>query len=152
MSEWDAQTHVQNNNSEIGKSCQLISSVNIACGGHRGDAHSIRTTMEHAASFGLAIGLHPSFPDRENFGRKELPWSDEIAESLYNQLDFGRSLAREVGVELNHVKPHGALYNMASSYEHWAEKLWVLLRVGIPTCWCTALRDLKCPRDWAWIL
>ena len=128
LGEWDARdprTEQQFRDREI---MPLISSVNIACGGHRGDAHSIRTTMEHAASLGLAIGLHPSFPDRENFGRKELPLSDEIAESLYNQLDFGRSLAREVGVELNHVKPHGALYNMASRYEHWAEKLWVLLR------------------------
>jgi UPF0271 protein len=84
--------------------------------------------MEHAASLDLAIGLHPSFPDREGFGRVEKPWSDLVAESLYNQLDFGRSLAREVGVELHHIKPHGALYNMASKYESWAEKLWTLFR------------------------
>jgi UPF0271 protein len=58
----------------------------------------------------------------------EKPWSDLVAESLYNQLDFGRSLAREVGVELHHIKPHGALYNMASKYESWAEKLWTLFR------------------------
>ena len=128
LGEWDARDPRPEQQLRDREIMPLISSVNIACGGHRGDAHSIRTTMEHAASLGLAIGLHPSFPDRENFGRKELPWSDEIAESIYNQLDFGRSLAREVGVQLNHVKPHGALYNMASRYENWAEKLWVLLR------------------------
>ncbi len=128
LGEWDAldpRPEQQFRDREI---MPLVSSVNIACGGHRGDGHSIRTTMEHAASLDLAIGLHPSFPDREGFGRVEKPWSDLVAESLYNQLDFGRSLAREVGVELHHIKPHGALYNMASKYESWAEKLWTLFR------------------------
>lgn len=128
LGEWDAldpRPEQQLRDREI---MPLVSSVNIACGGHRGDGHSIRTTMEHAASLDLAIGLHPSFPDREGFGRVEKPWSDLVAESLYNQLDFGRSLAREVGVELHHIKPHGALYNMASKYESWAEKLWTLFR------------------------
>ena len=128
LGEWDAldpRPEQQLRDREI---MPFVSSVNIACGGHRGDSHSIRTTMEHAASLDLAIGLHPSFADREGFGRVEKPWSDLIAESLYNQLDFGRSLAREVGVELHHIKPHGALYNMASKYESWAEKLWTLFR------------------------
>ena len=128
LGEWDAldlRPEQQLRDREI---MLFVSSVNIACGGHRGDGHSIRTTMEHAASLDLAIGLHPSFPDRKGFGRVEKPWSDLVAESLYNQLDFGRSLAREVGVELHHIKPHGALYNMASKYESWAEKLWTLFR------------------------
>ncbi len=128
LGEWDAldpRPEQQLRDREI---MPLVSSVNIACGGHRGDGHSIRTTMEYAASLDLAIGLHPSFPDREGFGRVEKPWTDEVAESLYNQLDFGRLLAHEVGVELHHIKPHGALYNMASKYESWAEKLWTLFR------------------------
>ncbi len=128
LGEWDAldpRPEQQLRDREI---MPFVSSVNIACGGHRGDGHSIRTTMEYAASLGLAIGLHPSIPDREGFGRVEKPWTDEVAESLYNQLDFGRLLAREVGVELHHIKPHGALYNMASKYDSWAEKLWILFR------------------------
>jgi UPF0271 protein len=128
LGEWDALDPHPEQQLRDREIMPFVSSVNIACGGHRGDGHSIRTTMEHAASLDLAIGLHPSFPDREGFGRVEKPWSDLVAESLYNQLDFGRSLAREVGVELHHIKPHGALYNMASKYESWAEKLWTLFR------------------------
>lgn len=128
LGEWDALDPRPEQQLRDRKIMSLVSSINIACGGHRGDGHSIRTTMEHAAYLDVAIGLHPSFPDRQGFGRVEKPWSDLVAKSLYNQLDFGRSLAREVGVELHHIKPHGALYNMASKYESWAEKLWTLFR------------------------
>ena len=91
-----------------------LTSINIACGGHAGDAQTMKTTIEQALRWNLAIGAHPGYPDRENFGRLELNLSPEvIADSIYQQVRTLAEIAAQCGVRLTHVKPHGALYNQA---------------------------------------
>lgn len=93
----------------------FVSSVSVACGMHAGDPHLMRRTMQAAAAQGVAIGAHPSFADRQHFGRRELPVTPEQAyELVLYQIGAADAIARSVGVRLNHVKPHGALYNMAA--------------------------------------
>lgn len=92
-----------------------VSSANVACGLHAGDASVMRKTMQAAKELGLAVGAHPSLADRANFGRREIPHSaDEVYELTLYQIGASAALADAVGVRLNHVKPHGALYNMAA--------------------------------------
>ena len=93
----------------------LISSANIACGGHAGDAESMREAVALAIQHGVAIGAHPSFPDREHFGRQEmhLP-ARELHECIVAQIESLAKVAAAMGARLHHVKPHGALYNMAA--------------------------------------
>ncbi len=92
-----------------------ISSCNIACGGHAGDAASVRRTIDLAVKNNVAIGAHPGFPDRENFGRVIMEIDpDELAESIKEQVSLVKRIAEEAGKEMHHVKPHGALYNLAS--------------------------------------
>ncbi len=92
-----------------------VSSANVACGLHAGDAGVMRRTMQAAKEHGLAVGAHPSLADRANFGRREIPHSaDEVYELTLYQIGASAALAEAVGVRLNHVKPHGALYNMAA--------------------------------------
>jgi len=91
-----------------------FTSINIACGGHAGDAQSMNTTIEQALRWKLAVGAHPGYPDRANFGRLELSLSLEaIADSVYQQVRALAEIATKRGVRLTHVKPHGALYNQA---------------------------------------
>lgn len=93
---------------------QLVSSCNIACGGHAGDATSMAATVELAIENNVAIGAHPSYPDRSGFGRKaNFCAGDELAKSLIKQIDTLNNIAREAGAQVRHVKPHGALYNDA---------------------------------------
>ena len=89
-----------------------ISSANIACGGHAGDENSMRVTIDLARQHGVAIGAHPGYPDRENFGRDPMPMTeDELSEEIAKQL---RALRRiDPDLKLSHVKAHGALYNQA---------------------------------------
>jgi UPF0271 protein len=92
-----------------------ITSANIACGGHAGDDESMVRVMKLCALYGVGIGAHPSYPDRENFGRKDMNLSpSEISESLYRQIVRLIELAAGLGLEVRHVKPHGALYNTAA--------------------------------------
>ncbi|MEM6746310.1 MAG: 5-oxoprolinase subunit PxpA [Pseudomonadota bacterium] len=92
----------------------FISSCNIACGGHIGDEETIATTLQHAVAAGVAAGAHPSYPDKEYFGRRSLTVDDETLEvALIEQLEMIKRIADEQGVALGHVKPHGALYNDA---------------------------------------
>jgi UPF0271 protein len=93
---------------------QVVSSCNIACGGHAGDAASIEATIREALENGVSVGAHPSYPDREGFGRRSGFMSGEpLREALRSQLDdFGR-VADELGATITHVKPHGALYTDA---------------------------------------
>lgn len=92
-----------------------ISSCNIACGGHAGDEDSVRRTIDLAIKNNVAIGAHPGFPDRENFGRAIMDIEpEELRKSLKQQITLAKKLAEEAGHELHHVKPHGALYNLAS--------------------------------------
>src|SRR6267154_4134199 len=91
-----------------------ITSANIACGGHAGYQQTMRTTVEQALRWKLAIGAHPGYPDRENFGRLELKLSpDAVADSVCEQLRALAEVAATYGTKLFHVKPHGALYNQA---------------------------------------
>jgi 5-oxoprolinase (ATP-hydrolysing) subunit A len=91
-----------------------ITSVNVACGGHAGDEQTMRTTIEQALRWKLAIGAHPGYPDRANFGRLELKMPlDAISDSVYAQVRSLAEIAAGCGVQLTHVKPHGALYNQA---------------------------------------
>src|SRR5438477_7554057 len=92
----------------------LVTSANIACGFHAGDADTMRRSIETARDCKVAVGAHPSLFDRENFGRKELPVeSDEVFDAVVYQLGIFQAIAEAAGVRPNHVKPHGALYNMA---------------------------------------
>lgn len=89
-----------------------ISSCNIACGGHFGDANSIDKTIQLAINNNVKIGAHPSFPDKENFGRKLMQISDdEFKKSIQQQLDLFLERVSFFDEKLHHIKPHGALYN-----------------------------------------
>jgi 5-oxoprolinase (ATP-hydrolysing) subunit A len=93
---------------------ELISSANIATGFHAGDSDTMHAAVSAAKKHGVAVGAHPSFFDRENFGRKELQVSNqEVSDAVAYQLGVFQAIASAVGVRPNHVKPHGALYNMA---------------------------------------
>lgn len=110
-------------NADLGEGCgsdrallQLVSSANIACGFHAGDAETMLQSVRWAKEFGVAIGAHPSFPDRENFGRTamQLPPETVYAQMIY-QIGALKSLAESEGETLVHVKPHGMLYNQAAA-------------------------------------
>ncbi len=91
-----------------------LTSVNVSCGGHAGDEQTMRTTIEQALRWKLAIGAHPGYPDRANFGRLELKLPpNEIAASVFEQVRALAQIAAGCGARLVHVKPHGALYNQA---------------------------------------
>ena len=101
-----------------------ITSVNIACGGHAGDEQTMRTTIEQAQRWKLAIGAHPGYPDRANFGRLELKMPPEaIADSVSEQIRALAAIAATFGAKLVHVKPHGALYNQAVHNRELAEAI-----------------------------
>jgi UPF0271 protein len=92
----------------------FISSANIACGFHAGDDITMNKTILLAKKHGVAVGAHPSFFDRENFGRTEMKLSlKEIYDLVQKQIKLIKSIAAKHDVRLQHVKPHGALYNMS---------------------------------------
>ena len=93
----------------------LVTSVNIACGFHAGDAQTMLESVRNAMNNGVAIGAHPSFPDRENFGRTamDLPPETVYAQTLY-QIGALEAIVRAENGALRHVKPHGMLYNQAA--------------------------------------
>jgi UPF0271 protein len=109
-------------NADLGEGCgadaellTLVSSANIACGFHAGDAQTMLESVRKALKNGVAIGAHPSFPDRENFGRTamSLPPETVYAQMLY-QIGALATIVRAEGGQLRHVKPHGMLYNQAA--------------------------------------
>ena len=90
---------------------QVVSSCNIACGGHAGDAESIEATLREALARGVNVGAHPAYPDREGFGRRSRFMSGEpLRDALRSQLDNFRRAAARLGATITHVKPHGTLY------------------------------------------
>ncbi|RTL61011.1 MAG: LamB/YcsF family protein [Sphingobacteriales bacterium] len=93
----------------------FISSASIACGYHAGDEATMKTTVALCKKYNVAIGAHPSFPDKENFGRTnmQLP-ADEIYDMVCRQIELLIEIAYQQDKRLQHVKPHGALYNMAA--------------------------------------
>lgn len=92
-----------------------VSSANIACGAHAGDPSTMRRTLRLVGELGVAAGAHPGYPDLTGFGRRTIAMSaDEVFESVLAQIGALDALARAEGVALQHVKPHGALYNVAS--------------------------------------
>ena len=94
---------------------RFVSSANIACGGHAGDGGTMRKTIEQALYWKVAVGAHPGYEDRANFGRVALTLSvEEIAESVHRQVKALDAVAQQCGAEIVHVKAHGALYNQAA--------------------------------------
>ena len=110
-------------NADIGEGCNndknlfpLISSCNIACGGHTGDNESIKNSIILAINHDVKIGAHPSFPDKLNFGRKLMKISEnDLQQSLSSQINSVIKIARKYNKKIHHIKPHGALYNLAFS-------------------------------------
>jgi UPF0271 protein len=101
-----------------------ITSVNVACGGHAGDERMMKTTIEQALRWKLAIGAHPGYADRANFGRVKLKLPVEaIADTVFEQVRALAEIAAGCGVRLAHVKPHGALYNQAVRNHEIAEAI-----------------------------
>ena len=118
-------------NADLGEGCgndetllTLISSANVACGWHAGDAATMLQTVKWAIANGVAIGAHPSFPDRENFGRStmHLP-PDEIVSNVLYQVGALAAIAKAEGGKLSHVKAHGQLYNQAVKEPELADAL-----------------------------
>ncbi len=98
-----------------GELLALVSSANIACGFHAGDPGSMTASILAAKAAGVAVGAHPGLADRENFGRRELPITPgEVFALVAYQVGAFQAVATSLGVRPNHVKPHGALYNMAA--------------------------------------
>jgi UPF0271 protein len=103
---------------------EIVTSANIACGFHVGDPPSILQSIRAATKRNVSVGAHPSFADRENFGRTEL--KIEVAEvfaQVVYQLGAFSALATVAETRMNHVKPHGALYNMAARDQQLAEAI-----------------------------
>jgi 5-oxoprolinase (ATP-hydrolysing) subunit A len=109
-------------NCDLGEGCgddaaimPWITSANIACGGHAGDNTTIRQTLRLCRAHGVVVGAHPGYADREHFGRRELTLPhNELVALVREQIALMDMLAREQGVVLHHVKPHGALYNLSA--------------------------------------
>ena len=109
-------------NCDLGEGCvndaelmPLITSANIACGAHAGNAATMRETVRLAQLHGVMIGAHPGFADRGNFGRRELVLArEEIVDLVQTQVRTLQHIAATTGAVVRHVKPHGALYNLAA--------------------------------------
>ncbi len=100
----------------------LISSANIACGFHAGDPSVMRTTVQLAVEHGVGIGAHPGFPDLAGFGRRNMTMpADELCDSIIYQVGALTAFAQLFDSTIRHVKPHGALYNMAANDEELAK-------------------------------
>ncbi len=92
-----------------------VSSINVACGFHAGDPTVIRKTIETALIKGVLVGAHPSFPDLQGFGRREMKMSAlEVYDLVLYQVAALKGICEALGTRLHHVKPHGALYNLAA--------------------------------------
>ena len=108
---------------------RYITSANVACGGHAGDEHTMHGTLIAARKLNVAVGAHPGYPDRQNFGRVEMPLPPaEVEASVHAQILALRRIAESMGVPLVHVKPHGALYHAANESRELAEAIGLAAR------------------------
>lgn len=109
----------------VGNEAELmpyVSSANIACGFHAGDAALMASTVRLCLEHNVAVGAHPSFPDRENFGRKEMQFPEtQVYALVLEQIQLLQAIASKEGAVVRHVKAHGALYNMAARDARLAE-------------------------------
>lgn len=118
-------------NCDMGEGCgddaalvRWISSSSIACGGHTGDSESMRRSVALCRDIGVAVGAHPSLRDREEFGRREMPTTPgEAYDLVIEQVGALAAICRAEAAALRHVKPHGALYNMAARRPDLAEAI-----------------------------
>ena len=116
-------------NCDLGEGCPydaelmpLITSANVACGWHAGDPETMRATVVLARQYSVQVGAHPSFPDREHFGRVEMERSQaQVYDDCVEQIAALAKLAGAAGASLRYVKPHGALYNRACRDDAYAE-------------------------------
>lgn len=145
-------------NSDLGEGCgldadlmPLITSANICCGFHTGDARTTRTALDLAAQNDVQIGAHPGYPDRENFGRRELTMNeDEIYDLCLYQVGALAGLARINKQPLRYLKAHGALYNQACRDDAYARPVIAaaealdLALVGLPGSRLEALSSGSC--------
>jgi 5-oxoprolinase (ATP-hydrolysing) subunit A len=103
---------------QIGRDADLIpllTSINVACGVHAGDAATMHETVIAGRRHGIAVGAHPSYPDRVHFGRRVMSLTDvEVEQCVLSQLSALAEIAAREGVRVTHVKPHGALYNVSA--------------------------------------
>ncbi|MBB3046693.1 UPF0271 protein [Litorivivens lipolytica] len=98
---------------------QIVSSANIACGGHAGNAQTMKEAVTAAKRWGVNIGAHPGYEDKEHFGRRPQSLSDaEIQQLLHSQIDTLREIAKAQGSALTHVRAHGALGNLTDAEPH----------------------------------
>ncbi len=95
---------------------RFISSANIACGFHAGDASTMRRTIDLAIEHNVAVGAHPGYPDLQGFGRRPIQMSPvELADQVLYQISAMKGMCEAAGTRLRHVKPHGAMYNQAAA-------------------------------------
>jgi UPF0271 protein len=145
-------------NCDLGEGCgldeelmPLITSANVACGFHAGDPGTSFRTLQTAARYGVRAGAHPGFPDREHFGRRDLAQSEQqVFEETVYQVGALAGLARAAGIVLHHLKPHGALYNLACRDDAYARPimeaavLFELPLTGLPGSRLQALAAGRC--------
>jgi UPF0271 protein len=145
-------------NCDLGEGCAydaelmpLITSASVACGFHAGDATTALATLRAAAAHSVRVGAHPSFNDREHFGRGELDVSaDQIFAECVYQIGALAGLARAAGIELHHVKAHGGLYNRACREDEYARpviaaaEMFGLPVFGLPASRLEALSAGRC--------
>lgn len=111
----------------------LLSSANVACGFHGGDPRVMERTVLTLADLGVAIGAHPGFPDLVGFGRREMSLSpDELRTDVMYQIGALKAFCDAAGVALHHVKPHGAMYNMAAKDEKMATAIARGIALSVP--------------------
>ena len=146
-------------NSDLGEGCgldaelmPLVTSANVSCGFHAGDATTARAAIALATAHGVQVGAHPGFPDREHFGRREQVMAEgDVYGLCVEQVAALASLASDVGAVLRYVKPHGALYNQACRDDPYARPVvraaaeLGLAVMGLPASRLEAAAEGRCP-------
>lgn len=126
----------------------FVSSINIACGGHAGSPVRIRKLVRFALERDIAIGAHPGYADRANFGRIVVPMAPaEITSLVWQQIQVVACIADELGGRLTHVKPHGALYNQAAKSRDVARAIAIAVKDFDPACKLTGLAGSSLPQE-----